>query len=146
MWSRFTSHLYVRIWLAVVATVMVLTFLVGAAWRFTKDPPQLPIREVLVHNQAGEVIGTAQTKQGRKPGDGLEFDVVTNDGQTLKLLLPRPNRPPPPSWSRLPFGFGWTNAQSATNKATEKRRSFFPVVASPAQMSGTFPSIMARTL
>ena len=107
MWSRFTSHLYVRIWLAVVATVMVLTFLVGAAWRFTKDPPQMPIREVLVHNQAGEVIGTAQTKQGRKPGDGLEFDVVTNDGQTLKLLLPRPNRPPPPSWSRLPFGFGW---------------------------------------
>ena len=107
MWSRFTSHLYVRIWLAVVATVVVLTFLVGAAWRFTKEAPQLPIREVLVHNQAGEVIGTAQTKQGRKPGDGLEFDVVTKDGQTLNLLLPRPNRPPPPNWSRLPFGFGW---------------------------------------
>jgi hypothetical protein len=33
MWVRFTSHLYVRIWLAVVATVMVLIFMVGAAWR-----------------------------------------------------------------------------------------------------------------
>ena len=33
MWVRFTSHLYVRIWLAVVGTVMVLIFLVGAAWR-----------------------------------------------------------------------------------------------------------------
>ena len=107
MWLRFTSHLYVRIWLAVVATVMVLTFLVAAAWRFTKDPPQLPIREVLVHNLAGEVIGTAQTKPDRKLGDSLEFDVVTKDGQTLNLILPRPKRPAPPPWGRLPFGFGW---------------------------------------
>ncbi len=107
MWSRFTSHLYVRIWLAVVATVVVLTFLVGAAWRFSADPPQLPIREVLVHNHAGEVIGTAQTKPDRKLGDGLEFDVVTKDGQTLNLVLPRPKRPPGSPWGRPPFGFGW---------------------------------------
>ena len=107
MWSRFTSHLYVRIWLAVVATVVVLTFLVAAAWRFTKDPPQLPIREVLVHNKAGEVIGTAQTKADRKLGSDLEFDVVTNDGQRLYLVLPRPKRPPPAPWGRPPFDFGW---------------------------------------
>ncbi len=107
MWTRFASHLYVRIWLAVVATVVVLTFLVAAAWRFTKDPPQLPIREVLVHNTNGEVIGTAQTKPGRKLGDDLEFDVVTKDGQSLRLLLPRPKRPPPPPWGRPPFDFGW---------------------------------------
>ena len=104
MWTHFTSRLYVRMWLAVVATVVVLTFLVAAAWRITKDPPQLPIREVLVHNEAGEVIGTAQTKAGRKPGDGLEFDVTTKDGLRLNLLLPRPPVPPSP-WSRLPFGF-----------------------------------------
>lgn len=107
IWSRFTSHLYVRIWLAVVATVMVLTFLVGAAWQFSRDPPQLPIREVLVHNAAGEVIGKAQTKPDRQRGDDIEFDVVTTDGQTLNLLLPRPQRPPGNSWNRLPFGFGW---------------------------------------
>jgi signal transduction histidine kinase len=107
MWSRFTSHLYVRIWLAVVATVVVLTFLVAAAWRFTKDPPQLPIREVLVHNSAGEVIGTAQTRPDRKLGEDLEFDVLTKDGQTLKLLLPRPKRPPPTPWGRPPFDFTW---------------------------------------
>ena len=106
-WSRFTSRLYVRIWLAVVATVVVLTFLVGASWRLTREPAQLPIREVLVHNMAGEVIGTAQTRADRKMGDGLEFDVTTNDGQTLKLLLPRPKLPPPGSWSRPPFNFGW---------------------------------------
>lgn len=108
MWARFTSHLYVRIWLAVVATVVVLTFLVGAAWRLSADPPQLPIREVLVHNAAGEVIGTAQTRPDRKLGDDLEFDVVTKDGQTLNLLLPRPKRPPGnPPWMRPPFGFGF---------------------------------------
>src|SRR5215204_7395332 len=109
MWGRFTSHLYVRIWLAVVATVVVLTFLVGAAWRLSADPPQLPIREVLVHNDKGEVIGTAQTRPDRKPGDGLEFDVLTKDGQTLNLVMPRPKRPPGSnSWNRPPFGFGWT--------------------------------------
>jgi signal transduction histidine kinase len=107
MWPRFTSHLYVRIWLAVVATVVVLAFLVGAAWQFSADPPQLPIREVLVHNSAGEVIGRAQTPPNRKPGEGLEFDLVTNDGQTLNLVLPRPKRPPGNSWTRAPFGFGW---------------------------------------
>ena len=109
MWLRFTSHLYVRIWLAVVATVVVLTFLVGAAWRFTKDPPQLPIREVVVRNAADEIIGTAQTKADRKPGDGLEFDVVTKDGQTLNLQLPRPKRANAEPFSRpfFGFGFGW---------------------------------------
>jgi signal transduction histidine kinase len=108
MWTRFTSHLYVRIWLAVVATVVVLTFLVGAAWRLNADPPLLPIREVLVHNAAGEVIGTAHTRPDRKFGEDLEFEVVTKDGQTLNLLLPRPKRPPGnPSWMRPPFGFGF---------------------------------------
>ncbi|MES2243881.1 MAG: ATP-binding protein [Pseudomonadota bacterium] len=107
MWSRFTSHLYVRIWLAVVATVVVLAFLVGAAWQLSTDPPQLPIREVLVHNAAGDVIGRAQTRPDRKLGDGLEFDVLTNDGQALNLQLPRPKRPPGSSWNRPPYGFGF---------------------------------------
>ncbi|MDP2255021.1 MAG: ATP-binding protein [Polaromonas sp.] len=109
MWSRFTSHLYVRIWLAVVATVAVLTFLVGAAWHFSADPPQLPIREVLVHNAAGDVIGKAQTRPDRKRGEDIEFQVLTTDGQTLSLLLPRPTRPPGGALNRPPFGFsfGW---------------------------------------
>ncbi|WP_096698449.1 ATP-binding protein [Polaromonas sp. AER18D-145] len=107
MWSRFTSHLYVRIWLAVVATVVVLAFLVGAAWQLSTDPPQLPIREVLVYNAAGEVIGRAQTRPDRKRGDDLEFDVQTRDGQTLNLQLPRPKRPPGSSWNRPPYGFGF---------------------------------------
>ena len=111
MWSHFTSRLYVRIWLAVVATVVVLTFAAAAVWHASREPRELPIREILVHNKQGQVIGTAQTKPGRKFGDGLEFDVTTNDGQTLVMLLPRPPRPPgagplgrPPFFG---FGFGW---------------------------------------
>ena len=109
MWRRFTSRLYVRIWLAVVATVAVLTIAATGVWQVSREPRELPIREIHVHNKAGEVVGTAQTKPGRKFGDGLEFDVTTNDGQTLRLLLPRPKRPPESPWSRLPFvfGFGW---------------------------------------
>jgi signal transduction histidine kinase len=107
MWSRVTSHLYLRIWLAVVATVVVLTFMVVAAWHLSADQPPLPIREVLVHNAAGEVIGSAQTKYDHQHGGDLEFDLVTKDGQILKLLLPRPKRPPGNPWLRPPFGFGW---------------------------------------
>ena len=107
MWRRFTSHLYVRIWLAVVATVMVLTFLVGAAWRLSTDAPLLPIREVLILNGGGEIIGQAQTRADRKPGDGLEFNVMTKTGEILHLVLPRPQRPPGNPWNRPPFGFGW---------------------------------------
>ena len=92
MWLRFTSRLYVRIWLAVVAAVLVLTFAVAAVSRLTREPPQLPIREVLVRNKAGDIIGTAQTKPGRRPADGLEFDVTTIDGHTFNLILPRSNR------------------------------------------------------
>ena len=92
MWSRFTSRLYVRIWLAVVAAVLVLTFAVAAVSRLTREPAQLPIREVLVRNKAGDIIGTAQTKPGRRPADGLEFDVTTTDGHTFNLILPRSNR------------------------------------------------------
>ena len=107
MWRRIASHLYVRIWLAVVATVMVLTFLVGAAWRLSTDAPLPPIREVLILNGGGEIIGQAQTRADRKPGDGLEFNVMTKTGEILHLVLPRPPRPPGNPWNRPPFGFGW---------------------------------------
>ena len=107
MWSRFTSKLYVRIWLAVVVTVAVLTFAVAGVWRYAKEPPQMPIRELVVRNKAGEVIGNAQTRPGRKLGEGLEFELVTKDGQILNLQMTRPPRPPADALNRLPFGFGF---------------------------------------
>lgn len=56
------NRLYIRIWLAVVVAVAVLTLLVGWAWRMATDPP---LREVVARNAAGEVIGRGQARLGR---------------------------------------------------------------------------------
>lgn len=138
------NKLYVRIWLAVVLAVAVLTFLVGWAWRMTAEPP---LREVVVRNAQGEIIGKGNRRprpptppppyaaapkpeadgapaapppprpdadkddfeaRGGAPrgryGDGPEFVVRMEDGQTVHLHLPRP---PQSNW-RAPFGFFWT--------------------------------------
>jgi len=136
------QKLYVRIWLAVVLAVAVLTLLVGWAWHMAAEPP---LRIVVLRNAAGQVIGSGQVHLGRggpppnedaartapppallpptpsagddnKPdavreiqergryGNGPEFTVRMNDGQTIHLHLPRP---PAATW-RAPFGFFWT--------------------------------------
>jgi signal transduction histidine kinase len=129
--SSLLQKLYIRIWLAVVLAVAVLTLLVGWAWRMAAEPP---LREVVVRNQLGEVIGNGRVHLGRLPGirgpraragsdadteaiaveapseprgrfgEGPEFEVQMQNGQTMHLHLPRP---PQSSW-RAPFGFFWT--------------------------------------
>jgi signal transduction histidine kinase len=108
MWSHLTSRLYVRIWLAVVLTVAVLTVALGWAWRMSSDVPP-PQRELVVRNQAGQVIAQAQSDPYRRPGQDLRFDVNTSDGQTLEIHLPRMHRAPNGGgpWMRPPFGFWW---------------------------------------
>lgn len=126
------NRLYLRIWLAVVLAVAVLTLLVGWAWRMASDAP---LRELVARNEAGEVIGHGKARMGRGPGapgwppprdgepgaerpdsdepppeirgrfgTGPEFDVRMQDGQTIHIHMPRPPRS---SW-RAPFGFFWT--------------------------------------
>lgn len=58
------NRLYLRIWLAVVLAVAVLTLLVGWAWRMASDPP---LREVVARNEVGEVIGHGRARLGRSP-------------------------------------------------------------------------------
>jgi signal transduction histidine kinase len=133
--SLFFKKLYVRIWLAVVLAVAVLTFLVGLAWRLAADPP---LREVVVRNEAGHIIGSGRARMLRPPdpgasapdssadeaadagappgyrhrsgswgtvGSGPQFVVRMEDGQTVHMHLPRP---PSSSWGKAPFGFFWT--------------------------------------
>ena len=122
----FFKKLYVRIWLAVVLAVAVLTLLVGWAWRLTAEPP---LRDVVVRNEAGQIIGSGRSRPMHAPdfeaetrpgepeatppaprgryGRGPEFDVQMNDGQTIHMHLPRPPSSP---WNRPPFGFFWTLA------------------------------------
>jgi len=125
----FLRRLYARIWLAVVLAVAVLTFLVAWAWRLTVEPP---LRDVVIRNEAGQIIGNGHSRRRRPPGAGIgvqpsgepqtqapsfglqgqtgsgpEFVVLMLDGQIVHMQLPRPPRTP---WNLAPFGFFWTLA------------------------------------
>jgi two-component system, OmpR family, sensor kinase len=108
--ARFRFPLYLRIWLAVVVAVAVLTFAFGWLWRLSNE--QVPEREVIIRNEAGEVLGQDKTRPVRDPTRGLEFQVEMKDGSTLVVQLPPRRRSPagPPSgrsWTRGPGGLLW---------------------------------------
>lgn len=89
-WSR---HLYLRIWLAVVAGVALLMLVVGWAWRATVEhhaAPPVP-REWVVLNAQGDVLAST-TRAG--PGAPLVFEVPLPDGQTLPLQVQRSGERP----------------------------------------------------
>jgi signal transduction histidine kinase len=109
MSTPLTQRLYIRIWLAVVAAIVLLTLIFGWIWRqdAERERAQRPGREIVLRNAQGEVLGQAQARGNRVPGQGWEFEVPLRDGQTVYVQLPRPgNRPPPqvaPSWWRPPY-------------------------------------------
>ena len=83
-----SRHLYLRIWLAVVAGVALLMLVVGWAWQATVEhhaAPPAP-REWLVLNAQGDVLAST-TRAG--PGAPLVFEVPLPDGQTLPLQVQR---------------------------------------------------------
>ena len=117
MSTPFHQRLYLRIWLAVVAAVVVLALVVS--WLARRDAEQerqqRPGREIVIRNLQGEVLGQSQVRPNRTE-QGPEFEVAMKDGSSLFIQLPRPNRqgggpggmgmrPSPPA--RLPFSFAW---------------------------------------
>lgn len=98
--------LYLRIWIAVIVAVGLLTVAFGWLWRVNQE--QTPMREIVVRNEAGEVIGHNRVRPVRVPGVGLEFPVTMNDGRSIVVQLPpRPRSPgdaPAGSRSWLPRG------------------------------------------
>ena len=97
MSTPLTQRLYLRIWLAVVAAVVLLTLLFGWLWRIDaeRERAQRPGREIVLRNAQGEIIGQAVTRAERMRGQqGIEFEVPTRDGQTLYVQLPRPGYRP----------------------------------------------------
>src|SRR5690606_12826565 len=115
----FGQRLYLRIWLAVVAAVTVLTLVVGWLWQQALERDRAErearvTRTIVVENAAGDLLGTAPARAQRIPGEGWRFEVVMNDGEKLYVMLPRPNRPPggptnpgsrAPAWLLTPAGF-----------------------------------------
>lgn len=117
MTGFFGSKLYLRIWLAVVAAVTVLTLVVGWLWQQALDEDRAErdarvTRTIVVRDAAREVIGEAPARAVRIPGGGWEFEVLMKDGQKLFVLLPRPESPNnpgrrAPAWVQTPTGFAW---------------------------------------
>ncbi|WP_213954479.1 ATP-binding protein [Variovorax sp. dw_954] len=115
MINLYSRHLYVRIWLAVVAGVVILTLTASWMVRWAADNERerlstLP-RTVIVRDADDRIIGTGQAT--RVPGQGMEFDLTLSDGRALTLQMPPRDqnpgpagRAPPPPW-RTPFGFTW---------------------------------------
>jgi signal transduction histidine kinase len=95
--------LYLRIWLAVIVAVGLLTVAFGWLWRLNSE--QVPMREVIIRNEADEILGQSMVRPSRVPGQGLEFDVTMKDGSTLTVQLPPRQRPRGDSGRRwLPRG------------------------------------------
>ncbi|MDB5947037.1 MAG: putative histidine kinase, classic [Ramlibacter sp.] len=102
--------IYLRIWLAVVVAVGLLTVAFGWLWRVNAE--QSPAREIVIRNEAGDVLGQTKQRPVRVPGQGVEFQVVMIDGGTLVVQIPpRPRREgegiPPRPWARGTDGLLW---------------------------------------
>ncbi len=118
MGSLFGSRLYVRIWLAVVSAVTVLTLVVGWLWQQALEQDRAErdarvMRTVVVRDGARDVVGEAPARAVRIPGEGWEFEVLMKDGRTLYVLIPRSNQAQnnpgrrAPEWLQTPTGFAW---------------------------------------
>ncbi|MFT4191749.1 MAG: HAMP domain-containing sensor histidine kinase [Comamonas sp.] len=116
---QFTQKLYLRIWLAVLLAVAVLSLLVGWAWQLASEPP---LREVILRDHAGTLIGRGirlppppemledepPPPESDPPDDdfhGLQIPAQLSDGSKVMVQLPRPPRN---AWWHQPFGFLWT--------------------------------------
>ncbi len=113
---RWGIPLYLRIWLAVVAAVLVVSFAFGYLWRISAQ--EVPERDIVLRNEDGEVLGQARVRPNRVPGQGLDFRVPMKDGSVLNIQIPprprqvgdaTPNRP----WPRGQTGFFWLLAAVA---------------------------------
>jgi len=110
--NLYSRHLYVRIWLAVVGGVVILTLMANWVVREAAEAERerlAPVpRNVVVLDAQDRTIGTG--KALRVPGQGLEFDVTLSDGKAITLRVAPRDRPPGSSgfapW-RTPFGLGW---------------------------------------
>ncbi len=115
--SSWRFPLYLRIWLAVIVAVALLTLAFGTLWELYRDQVRSeqagPVRELIVRNAAGEVIGQGllrRTSPAAPPGPGSSFEgqVTLRGGEELTVQLPprqrRAGEGPPGLRPLLPRG------------------------------------------
>lgn len=92
---QWRNRLQWRIWLAVMAAVVLTTVLVSVLMHHLSENQRAP-RYLQIRDAAGQVIGQTQVA-ARKPGRNMSVLVQTADGQTLEIewLLPGTAPPPP---------------------------------------------------
>jgi len=113
------QRLYLRIWLAVVGAVAVITLVVGWLWQMALDQEREQSesqidRTIVLRDGAGTILGQSPASAVRVPGQGLEFQVAMKDGTTLYVQFPRRetrdgsrrNRNAS-AWLTSPAGFAW---------------------------------------
>ena len=110
--------LYLRIWLAVIVTVGMLTLAFAWLLRQSWEQQQPPAREVVIRDERDQVIGQSMVRPNRVRGQGIEFDVALNDGRTITVQLPPRQRPPPGlalrrAGAAAAAGSGWRAAAPA---------------------------------
>jgi two-component system, OmpR family, sensor kinase len=102
MISRLSQKLYLRIWLAVVGMLLLLAAITVVAWQMHMDqvraelqanPPQPAQREVVLRNEAGEILGQAVARPSRKPTGGIEFEVPLQSGGHVVVQMSARMRP-----------------------------------------------------
>ena len=93
---RFAKRLHLRIWFAVLASLVIVGLLAGAVWKLSS--PDIP-REIVLTDAAGQRMGTARLEFQERPG---AVRVELNDGKVLYARWAQ-------GWgTRTPFGFfGW---------------------------------------
>ncbi len=89
--------LYLRIWLAVVGAVLVITLAFAWLWRANADEAPSGLRgrerEIILRDANGEVLGRTRSRPVFVPGHGVEFAVPMEDGHTVIVHIPPRERP-----------------------------------------------------
>jgi len=128
MFKAFSQRLYLRIWLAVVGGVAVLTLVVGWAWQQAEEhnarnnaSPTSMAREMTVTDANGQVLVQGPFERIRRgENDVPRFEIKSEDGSAYYLeMSPRmgggsggrhASAPPGHGWAfwiRSPFSFLW---------------------------------------
>ncbi len=89
------QRLYLRIWLAVVATIAVVTLVAGwlGSQEAQRERANRPVREITIRNSEGVELGNASARPTLVAGQGAEFLVPMKDGSSLIVQFSRPPRP-----------------------------------------------------